>query len=174
MHDMTHENLIWDILVRNRMQAVMLRGELKQAFLQIRIREQDRDVLRFHWPKDRDLQKLEIYRFARAIWGLNQSPFLLEGTIEKHLDACKEEFSREVEEIKRSKSVDDVFLGGETTEEVQHLKETSVEIFSRASFKLHKWHSNRKELVKEELDDLESEESFPNNSLSQKKVEPNS
>ena len=101
------------------MQAVMLSGDLKQAFLQIRIRKQDRDVLRFHWSKDRDLQKPEIYRFTRAIWGLNQSPFLLEGTIEKHLDDCKEEFSKEVEEIKRSKYVDDVFLGGETTEEVQ-------------------------------------------------------
>ena len=146
----------------------MLSGDLKQAFLQIRIREQDRDVLRFHWPKDRDLQKLEIYRFTRAIWGLNQSPFLLEGTIEKHLDDCKEEFSKEVEEIKRSKYIDDVFLGGETTEKVQHLKETSVEIFSRASFKLHKWHSNRKELVKEELDDLESEESFAKQQLKSK------
>ena len=80
----------------------MLSGDLKQAFLQIRIREQDRAVLRFHWPKDRDLQKLEIYRFTRAIWGLNQSSFLSEGTIEKHLDHCKEEFSQEVEEIKRS------------------------------------------------------------------------
>ena len=100
------------------MQVVMLSGDLKQAFLQIRIREQDRDVLRFHWPKDRDLQKLEIYRFTRAIWGLNQSPFLIEGTIEKHLDDCKEEFPKEVEEIKRSKYVDDVFLGGENTKEL--------------------------------------------------------
>ena len=52
--------------------------------------------------------------------------------------------------------------------EVQHLKQTSVEIFSRASFKLHKWHSNRKELVKEELDDLESEESFAKQQLKSK------
>ena len=62
-----------------------------------------------------------------------------------------------------------MFLGGETTEEVQHLKQTSVEIFSGASFKLHKWHSNRKELVKEELDDLESEESFAKQQLKSKK-----
>ena len=128
------QNLIWDILVRNRMQAVMLDGDLKQAFLQIRIKEQDRDVLRFHWTKDRDLQKLEIYRFTRAIWGLNQSPFLPEGTIEKHFDDCKEEFPKEAGEVKKSKYVDDMFLGGDSTEEVQHLKETSVEVFSRASF----------------------------------------
>ena len=67
------QNLIWDILVRNRMQAVMLSGELKQAFLQIRIRQHDGDALRFHWPKDRHLQKIQVYRFTRAMWGLNQS-----------------------------------------------------------------------------------------------------
>ena len=106
------------------MQASMLSEDLKQAFLQIRIRKQDRDVLRFHWPKDRDLQKLEIYTFTRAIWGLNQSPCLLEGTIDKHLNECKEEFPKEVEETERSKYVDNAFLGGESTGEVQHLKET--------------------------------------------------
>ena len=61
-----------------------------------------------------------------------------------------------------------MFLCGESTEEVQHLKETSVEIFSRAFFKLHKWHSNRKELVKEELDDLESEGSSAKQQLKSK------
>ena len=89
--------------------------------------------MRFHWLNDKDLQKLEIYRFTRAIWGLNQSPFLLEGTTEKHLDDCTEVFSKELEEIKKSKYVDDVFLGGETTEVVQHLKETSVEILVELS-----------------------------------------
>ena len=112
------QNLIWDILVRNRMQAVILSGDLKQAFLQVRTSEQDRYVLRFHWPKDRDLQKLEIYRFKELSGDLNQSPVLLEGTIDKHLDDCREEISKEVEEIKRSKYIDYVFLGGESTEEV--------------------------------------------------------
>ena len=88
------QNLIWNILVRNRMQAVMLSGDLKQAFLQIRIREQDRDVWRFHWPKDRDLQKLEIYRFTRAIWGLNQSPFLQKELLRNILTTAKRSFQR--------------------------------------------------------------------------------
>ena len=32
---------------------VALCGDLKQAFLQVRIQEADRDALRFHWIKDR-------------------------------------------------------------------------------------------------------------------------
>lgn len=31
-------------------------------------------------------------------------------------------------------------------EEVQHLKEKAIEIFDQAQFKLHKWHSNVKEV----------------------------
>ena len=48
------QNLLWSLLVRNRSKAVALAGDLKQAFLQIRIREEDRDSLRFHWIKDKE------------------------------------------------------------------------------------------------------------------------
>ena len=39
------QNLLWDILVRSRVTPVLLCGDMKQAFLQIRIREDDRDSL---------------------------------------------------------------------------------------------------------------------------------
>ena len=42
------QNLLWDVLVRNRLKPVALAGNLKQAFLQIRIRLEDRGALRFH------------------------------------------------------------------------------------------------------------------------------
>ena len=48
------------------------------------------------------------------------------------------------------------------------MKETSYETFNRASFKLHKWHSNSKEVVKEEFDELESEKSFAKQQLNSK------
>jgi hypothetical protein len=48
------QNLLWDVMVRNRLRPVALTGDLKEAFLQIRIRQQDQDALRFHWLKDRN------------------------------------------------------------------------------------------------------------------------
>ena len=42
------QNKLWSLLVRNRFQPVALARDLKQAFLQVRIREEDRDVMRFH------------------------------------------------------------------------------------------------------------------------------
>ena len=106
------QNHIWDILSRNRMQPWTASGDIKQAFLQIRIRESDRDVLRFHWPKERDMADLEVYRLSRVLFGLNQSPFILGATLDKHLSEYVDKFPDEVREIKRSLFVDDVILGG--------------------------------------------------------------
>ena len=42
------QNLLWDVLVRSRFLPVLLTGDLKQAFLRVRIKAQDRDSLGFH------------------------------------------------------------------------------------------------------------------------------
>ena len=54
------QNLLWDILVRTRLRPVLLCGDIEKAFLQIRIRENDRDALRFHWIQNRDHTNIEI------------------------------------------------------------------------------------------------------------------
>ena len=42
------QNLLWDVLVRNQFHHVAILGDIKQAFLQVRIEESDRDAMRFH------------------------------------------------------------------------------------------------------------------------------
>ena len=61
------QNLLWSVLVRNRFKPIALSGYLKQVFLQVRIKEADRNALRFHWIKDRDSSQVEILRFTRAL-----------------------------------------------------------------------------------------------------------
>ena len=41
------QNLLWDVLVRNRLKPIALAGDLRQAFLQVHIRTEDRDALTF-------------------------------------------------------------------------------------------------------------------------------
>ena len=135
------QNLLWDILIRNRFKPVALSADLRQAFLQVRIRESDRDVLQFHWIDEQDPSKVVVYRFTRAPFGLNQSPFLLGGTLGQHLTSLEGEYPEVVAEIKESLYVDDVLSGGSTVEQVQTLKSSAVAIFDRADFTLHKWHS---------------------------------
>ena len=74
------QNLLWTVLVRNRIHPVAITGDLQKAFLQVRIREAERDALRFHW-KPPGQSNIEVYRFTRALFGLTSSPFLLGGVI---------------------------------------------------------------------------------------------
>ena len=76
------QNKLWSVLVRNWFQPVALARDLKQAFLQVRIREEDQEVMRFHWIKDLDTKRVETLRFTRALFGLSTSPFLLGGVID--------------------------------------------------------------------------------------------
>ena len=49
------QNKSWSVLVRlvrARFNPIAVTGDIKQAFLQVRIREQDRNALRFHWLRD--------------------------------------------------------------------------------------------------------------------------
>ena len=80
------QNRLWAVLVRVRFQPVALRGDMKQAFLQVRIREEDRDALRFHWLRDLETRRVEVLRFTHALFGLAQSPFFLGGVIKQHLE----------------------------------------------------------------------------------------
>ena len=165
------QNLLWDILVRNRFKPVALSGDLKQAFLQVRIKKEDRDVLRFHWIDEENPHEVTVYRFTRALFRLNQSPFLLGGTLDHHLTSVAEEFPDEVVEIKDSLYVDDILGGGSTVTEVESLKESAIEIFDRAHFLLHKWHSNEPSLEVPGGHDAETEPSFAKQQLGVKNDE---
>ena len=62
----TLQKLLWSILVRARFLPVLLTGDLQKAFLQIRIKEEERDALRFHW-KSPGSDDTVVYRFTRAV-----------------------------------------------------------------------------------------------------------
>lgn len=140
------QNQLWGVLVRTRFHPVAITGDIKQAFLQVRIREEERDALRFHWVTDLKSKCVETLRFTRALFGLAPSPFLLGGVVQQHLESCRSEYPLMVEEIERSLYVDDLISGGPTIEAAKEIKLKSTEIFAQASFELHKWHSNVPEL----------------------------
>ena len=80
---------------------------------------------------------------------MGESPFLLNGTIKEYLTnskPCYPESAAHIEEIGEDLYVDDLITGDATIEEVQKVKKTAIRVFGDAKFKLHKGHSNVKEL----------------------------
>ena len=43
------QNLLWDVVISTRFAPLLLIGDIRKAFLLIRIRAEDRDLLRFHF-----------------------------------------------------------------------------------------------------------------------------
>ena len=142
------QNKLWDVLVQQRAYPVVVTADIRKAFLQIRIRESERDSLRFHWQKE-PLSEIEVLRFTRALFGLISSPFLLAGVLECHFDAWAKKYPDFIKEPRRSLYVDDLLTGGKTVLEARVRKEKSNEVLNDATFQLHKWHSNVEELERD-------------------------
>ena len=145
-----------DILLRVRMRPVLLAGDIKQAFLQIVIRETERDALRFLWLKDSHHKEITAFRVTRALFGLAPSPFLLGGTLKVHLQKFAKKYPDCVKELQDGTYVDDLNLGGNTHKEVNVLKKTAIHVMNEGGFQLHKWHSNVEELESDQSEDREN------------------
>ena len=147
------QNQLWSVLIRGRFNPIAITGDIKKAFLQVRIRPEERDALRFHWYNNTEIKEVETLRFTRALFGLGPSPFLLGGVIESHLDTWILKQPEIVGEIKKNLYVDDLISEGTTVSKAREMKNSATEIFADGAFELHKWHSN--------VAELESTESNP-------------
>ena len=123
------QNSLWDSLVRSRFTSTLLSGDIEKAFLQIRIQESERYVLRFHWVKNSDPSVIDINRFTRLVFSLTLSPFILEGTLKEHFQYYVNEYPTVIEAISKDMYVDDLVSGSNTIEEVKVIKQKSIELF---------------------------------------------
>ena len=164
------QNKLWDVLVRQRFYPVAIFGDIQKAFLQIRIKEKERDALRFHW-RINEHSNLETYRFTRALFGLTCSPFLLGGVLDQHLHSWENKFPEVVAALRKSLYVDDLLNGGQTVQQARERKSTAIEIFDDAKFVLHKWNSNVIEL--EDTHDQENRDSELSYAKQQLGAQPN-
>ena len=78
---------LFDILLRFWTGKIGLVGDIKQAFLQVEIAEEQRDRIRFLWFNDinETPRKITSLRFTRVVFSLTSSPFLLNWTIKIHV-----------------------------------------------------------------------------------------
>ena len=164
------QNKLWDVLVQQRAFPVMVSADIRQAFLQIRVRENERDALRFHWRRS-EMDVVETFRFARVLFGLAPSPYVLEGVLESHLDAWADRYPAEVALLRRSMYVDDLLTGGRTVQEVQTRREIAKEILHDATFELHKWNSNIPQLEDDASPEDHREQSYAKQQLMVKSSE---
>ena len=138
---------IFDVLLRFRFNRIVMIADIKQAFLNVGISEERRDFLRFLWFDIGQENKLILFRFCRAVFGVTSSPFLLNATIKHHLSKSKSSnLGCIVEKIVDDLYLDDLISGCESVEEGKFYYENAKILMTNAGFDLRKWISNDAEL----------------------------
>ena len=140
---------ILDILLRFWLQNVALVGDVEKAFLMVSVAECDRDVLRFLWVENAMAAPSEIVvmRFTRVIFGVSSSPFLLNATINNHMQKFKSIDQLFVKKlIRQSIYVDNLTAGSHDVESALEFYLKSKLRLAEASFNLRKFDTNSPEL----------------------------
>ena len=115
---------IFEILLRNRFRRYVIVGDIKKAFHQIEVDPEDRDAQRVRWYDDLQERNVSEFRFARVIFGAISSPYILNATVEKHLDQFKDDpdYADTIKDLQLFTYVDDVSGGGDSLEDVKRFK----------------------------------------------------
>ena len=141
---------IMNVLIHFRAWKFDLVADVRKAFHQIQIDEKHRNFLRFIWLGDvlSDNPKLLILRFQRVIFGVNSSPFLLNGTLYYHISKYFEADPEFAEKLLEALYIDDLSSGDKTVNGCFELYKKTVNCFHSGGFQLHNWASNSQHLMK--------------------------
>ena len=139
------------VLIRFRCYKVGLSADIEQAFLQIGVKEEDRDLTRFLWVPDNQRSsnfQPRRMRFTRVTFGIVSSMAILDHVNQHHLNLVEERFPDTVKMLRNSLYIDDCNGGAETTSDGLKVYEETKEIYKEAGMNMRKWKSNDTSLMK--------------------------
>ncbi|XP_055936883.1 uncharacterized protein LOC129966480 [Argiope bruennichi] len=131
--------LIPNILLRFREGQLGVIADIRKAFLQISIRKEDRDFLRFLWWENREEKKLRVFRHTRVVFGVKCSPFLLASVIEYHIQKC-EGFEKSLKKrLLESFYIDNVVTSVDSKDQLDRFIDNSKTLMAKGGFDLREW-----------------------------------
>ena len=132
------------------MLPIALVGDVLKAFHQVEVCERDRDCLRFLWVLDpTDMQlKIQELRFTGVIFGSGPSPFLLNGTFQKHFEKYQEMDPLFVKQVLDKLYVDDYLGGADTSSSTLELWGKLKERMKKGGFQMYKWKTNIEKVLR--------------------------
>ncbi|XP_064469020.1 uncharacterized protein LOC135383532 [Ornithodoros turicata] len=139
------------VLLRFRRHKIALTADIEKAFLQVEIRKNDRDALRFLWfsetpSPNEQCPDVECWRMKRVPFGTTASPFVLGATLQHHFKSLLPSDRKMASLLLESFYVDDLLTGAPTVEEALEIVQKSQDVLRQANMNLTKWASNAEDL----------------------------
>lgn len=129
---------IFDLLTKFRSSTIGLSADIEKAFLNVGIKGQHRDMLRFLWFQDPFADELKIvpFRFNRLVFGLRPSPSGLGATIKHHLQLLTQDEPEIAQLLENLFYVDDLITGADDDQRAFVIYQKSKEMMSKGGFNL--------------------------------------
>ena len=142
-------NSLLGVLIRFRQEPVAIMGDVQSMFHQVRVPEEDRDLLRFlWWPKGDFTKKLEEYRMTVHLFGTVSSPSCANFAKRRNAEDHKHGFSPDVTNtILRNFYVDDCLKSlSSSSAAFKHVADLR-KLIVIGGFNLTKWASNDRKVL---------------------------
>ena len=140
---------LYRLLLQLRLYPIIIKEVIETAYLQINMEEEHRDYLRLIWFTNLfNDEKVKVckYRFTRVIFGATCSQYLLNATVNKHLQKYANIGNDFVKKVQGKFYVDDLSTGVNTVNEGTKLYKKLRIRFVEAQVKLRKFRTNNKKL----------------------------
>jgi len=143
-------NRLTAVLMRFRIEPIAMMADIECMFHQVRVTSCDRDVLRFLWWKNDDLNaepeeyRMTVHPFG-GVWSPSCANFALRRTAEDNSNHFDDEV---VACIYRNFYVDDCLKSVDSVERAEMFLKQLSELLSCGGFRLRKWISNCREVLK--------------------------
>ncbi|XP_026739594.1 uncharacterized protein LOC113502285 [Trichoplusia ni] len=123
---------LFGVLLRFREGPVAVMADIQDMFLRVKVKEDDRDCLRFLWRRCRGTGKPEEYRMSSIIFGAASSPATAIYVMNRNAEDFKITHPEAVKAIRRNHNVDDYLQSFSSTIEAKKISREVKEINSNA------------------------------------------
>ncbi|XP_058816696.1 uncharacterized protein LOC131679970 [Topomyia yanbarensis] len=130
-----------NILLRFRLPAFVVTGDIKQMYRMVEIHEAGRDFQRILWRWSSD-EPVSEYRLNTVTYGTKSASYLATKCVQQLLESHRQQHPTAVEKAEKGTYVDDVLTGADSEEEAILLRQQLSTIFASGGFYLRKWASN--------------------------------
>ena len=134
------------VLIRFRQYAVALSGDIKDMFLRVKIRKEDRGAQRFLWRDGNSEKEPDVYEMLTLIFGSKASPCSAIFVKNKNAKTFKVKNAKVLKGIIKDTYVDNFLTSCENAEEAEALMRDVIRVNSIAGFFMHSWTSNEKKI----------------------------
>ncbi|XP_043258558.1 uncharacterized protein LOC122400888 [Colletes gigas] len=141
----TLQDDLFSLLLRFRLYAYVLTGDIEKMYRQFLVRPEDRSFQRILWRDQRN--RIATYELNTVTFGLTSAPYLATRCLQQLATDEQMEFPIASLVIKRDMYVDDLLTGANTIEEANELQTQILGMLQRGGLNIRQWASNEPRLL---------------------------